>query len=380
MDKFHYLDNAATTRLYPDLMETFQKYYLEVFANPSSLHKAGLEAERALTNSRKLVAGLIGAKEEQIIFTSGASEANNLVIANAAYKRVEPIMITTKIEHSSVKKALDFYANSHIHYLANDADGLICDRFDAVEIESANLISIILVNNEIGTIQNIKEIIARVRALGFKGLFHTDATQAVGKIPIDVKDLDCDFLTASAHKFKGPKGVGFLYCKHPEKIRAMILGGSQEHCKRAGTENVAGICVMAKALSKACSDMEENAKRASALKQRIADYVKQSSHFDLTINEDVPQSPYILSVRSDSAPSEVLLHAFAEKGIYLSSGSACNSNNPSTSSVLGAIGKAPEANTAVLRISFAADSKDEDVDAFLKASEELADRFQSVKK
>lgn len=380
MDKFHYLDNAATTRLYPDLMETFQKYYLEVFANPSSLHKAGLQAERALSNSRKLVAGLIGAKEEQIIFTSGASEANNLVIANAAYKRVEPIMITSKIEHSSVKKPLDFYANSHIHYLANDPNGLISDNFDAVEIESANLISIIMVNNEIGTIQNIKEIIAKVRTLGFKGLFHTDATQAVGKLPIDVKDLDCDFLTASAHKFKGPKGVGFLYCKHPEKIRAMILGGSQEHCKRAGTENVAGICVMAKALSKACNDMEENAKRVSALKQRIADYVKQSSYFDLTIDEDVPQSPYILSVRSELAPSEVLLHAFAEKGIYLSSGSACNSSNPSTSSVLGAIGKAPEANTAVLRISFAADSTDGDVDAFIEASEKLAERFHSVKK
>lgn len=375
MDKFHYLDNAATTRLYPELMETFEKYYLDLFANPSSLHKAGLLAENALSNSRKLVASLVGAREDQIIFTSGASEANNLVIANAVYKRAEPIIISSQIEHSSVKKALLFYAPNHIHYLKNDENGLIVDDFTQVEIEGANLISIIMVNNEIATIQNIKEIIKKVRCMGFKGVFHTDATQAVGKIPIDVKDLDCDFLTASAHKFKGPKGVGFLYCKDPAKIRSMIIGGSQEYGKRAGTENVAGICVLAKALSKSCKEMDVNYARAKDLKDYIVSYVKTSEHFKLTIDEDVPQSPYILSIRSDLAPSEVLLHAFADEGVYLSSGSACNSSHPSSSGVLGAIHKAPSRETAVLRISFASDSKMEDAAAFVEAAEKIVKRF-----
>ncbi len=375
MDKIHYLDNAATTKLYPELMETFQRYYLDVFANPSSLHKAGLMAEKAVLNSRKLVAGLIGASEEQIIFTSGASEANNLVIANGAFKRAEPVMITSKIEHSSVKKALNFYAHEHIYYLNNDQNGVIFTDFDNMEIESANLITVIYVNNEIGTIQNVKELIKKAKAKGFRGMFHVDATQAIGKIPVDVKDLDCDFLTASAHKFKGPKGVGFLYCKNPKLVNAMVFGGGQEFGKRAGTENVAGICVMAKALSKACKDMAANTKKAFEFKQKIVDYVKASEHFALTIDEDVKQSPFILSVRSDLAPSEVLLHAYADEGIYLSSGSACNSSNPQTSSVLGAIGKAPSPETAVLRISFAADTGINDINAFIKASEKMVSRF-----
>ncbi len=376
MDKIHYLDNAATTKLYPELIDTLKKYYLDVFANPSSLHKAGLDAEKAVSNSRKLVASLINADEKQIVFTSGASEANNLVIANAAFRRIEPVMISSKIEHSSVKKTLNFYVSSHLYFLENDNNGIIIDDFDDMEIDAANLITIIMVNNEIGTIQNIKELIKKARKKGFKGLFHTDATQALGKIPIDVKELDCDFLTASAHKFRGPKGVGFLYCKDLSKLKALTIGGNQENGRRAGTENVAGICAMAKALSKSCRDMEDNYNMVLGYKKKIQDYVKSSEYFDLTIDENVNQSPYILSISSNLAPSEVMLHAYAERGVYISSGSACNSNNPSVSSVLDAIGKAPLPNTAVLRVSFSSDTTEEDIDAFIFASEKLIERFK----
>ncbi len=356
-------------------MDTLNKYYLDVFANPSSLHKAGVEAEKAVSNSRKLIASLINAEEEQIIFTSGATEANNLIIANSAFKRAEPYMISSKIEHSSVKKSLNFYAGGNVHYLENDDNGIISDDFDLEELDKANFISLIMVNNEIATIQDIKNLVKQAKLKGFRGLFHTDATQAVGKIPVNVKDLDCDFLTASAHKFNAPKGVGFLYCKDLSKLKSMSIGGSQEFNKRAGTENVAGICAMAKALSKSCKNMTENIERVSKYKNKIVDYIKNSEYFDLTIDENVKQSPYILSIKSNLAPSEVLLHAYADMGIYISSGSACNSKNPAVSGVLDAINKAPTENTAVLRISFASDTIEEDIDAFILASDKVVERF-----
>lgn len=375
MENYSYLDNAATTVLYPELVETYAKYSCKVYGNPSSLHAYGKDAARALDYSRRLIASSIGAQAKQIIFTSGATEANESIIASATAPAFHAL--SSKLEHSSVIEALKAHAKDRHKLIGNDADG----NLDLEELKSTlaeskenyKLASFILVNNEISTITDYASVAAIIRNSGSKAIFHLDATQAVGKIEIDVSTMDIDALSASAHKFHGPKGVGFLYLKNPAVFKALIHGGGQEFNLRSGTQNIAGICQMAKALSMSASNLKESYDRISSYKNAILDYVKTKPQLKTTISSTTAQSPYILSLCYPKIPSEVLLHRFEERGVLVSSGSACSNNSGSKSGVISNIGINLNEN-AVIRVSFSRMTGREDIERFIRASDEILER------
>lgn len=371
MVNFHFLDNASTTKLAPEVIDTLLKYSSEIYANPSSIHKMGVSSSKAISLSRRLISGYIGANEEQIVFTSGATESNNLIIHSALSSQNNGIFLTSEIEHPSILETIKNKTFGNYRLLKTDKNGVVIfsDEDISVIIRSP-FISIIHTNNELGTIQNIIDIKKMLDRHGFKGIFHVDATQSLGKLMINVNELGVDALSASAHKFHGPKGTGFLYVKDPSILKTLNFGGNQERGYRSGTENLAGICTMAKALSISIDNLEKNYVKVKAKKDRIIDYVEKKNPFiKLTISKETSQSPYILSLCYFSLPSEVLLHMYEERGIILSSGSACSSNKNKISHVLKAIGMENEENKSVLRISFSGMTTDEDITAFLDATD-----------
>ncbi len=375
MGNYHYLDNAATTPLAPSVVETIVKYSTLEYGNPSSLHVMGVSASKAISLSRKLIASIIGAKPNQIIFTSGATEANSLIIKNSVLSTAKGVPITTNIEHPSVMEPIKHLSSGRFHTFKVDKDGVLdIGPEDMVLIKSSPFVSVIHVNNEIGVIQDIKKLRQNLTKAGFKGVFHVDATQSLGKIPLNVNDLGVDAMTASAHKFHGPKGVGFLYVRNPDILNSIQLGGGQEYGLRSGTENVPGICAMAKALLLSHESMEDTSERLSYYKAKIMEYIAGKSRFiKPTISQSVEQSPYIISLSYKHLPSEVLLHMYEERGILLSSGSACSSNKNKLSHVLKSIGYASENEGSVLRVSFSRMTEEEDVDKFLDATEHIID-------
>lgn len=380
MDRLAYLDNAATTMLYPELIDTIAKYSCTLYGNPSSLHGMGMAAEDALNLSRRLIADIIGAEPRQVVFTSGASEANALILGNSSFdlngeRPLNNMVLTSSCEHSSVLETVKALYPHNYHLLNTDKNGslLISDLSKALSTKT-RLLSLIYVNNELGTILDIDAIKKQLEDSSFSGIFHVDATQALGKLDIDVKKLGVDALSASAHKFHGPKGVGFLYVKDPDKLRALIHGGGQESGKRAGTENVAYICAMAKALAKANSKKEQAYGETSLLKKRVLDYVNTNSNISPTVGYEElgnSASPYIISLSCKGYPAEVLVHMYEKQGVYVSSGSACSSNKDTVSHVLKAIGRGAEHGWSVIRLSFSQMSSQEDVSAFITASERI---------
>ncbi|MBQ9408293.1 MAG: cysteine desulfurase, partial [Clostridia bacterium] len=277
-----YADNAATTKMSPAAMQTMTKVMNETWGNPSSLYTAGQKAREALEQARGEIAAVIGAQPNEIYFTSGGSEADNQAILSAAEngkKQGKMHIVTTAFEHHAVLHTLKKLkkAGFAITYLDVHADGLVVPE----EVEKAIrpdtcLVTVMYANNEIGTIQPIREIGRICRAK--KVPFHTDAVQAVGHIPVNVAEDNIDMLSASAHKFHGPKGVGFLYVKKGVRLNSLIEGGAQEKGKRAGTENVPGICAMAAALREASANREENAAHLTALRDRLIQGLKQIPH------------------------------------------------------------------------------------------------------
>lgn len=375
MENFSYLDNAATTPLYPELVETYAKYACELYGNPSSLHALGKEAARALDYSRRLIAESIGARPGQIIFTSGATEANETIISSALSSR--GCALSSTAEHSSVIEALKAKAAGRHKLISVDRNGrLNLNDFRAgIEDyrEDLKLVSLILVNNEIATILDYEAVAAILAESASHSLFHIDATQALGKIELDVGKMPIAALSASAHKFHGPKGVGFLYVKQPELLKPLLHGGGQEQGFRSGTQNVPGICQMAKALSKSVKDIKEAYSRIQGYKEKVLSYVAKQPLIEPTITTTTPQSPYVLSLSYPKLPSEVLLHRFEERGVLLSSGSACSSNTKKASGVMAAIGL-DLSQRAVIRLSFSRMTGDEDIEHFIKASEDILER------
>lgn len=375
MENYSYLDNAATTALFPELLETYEKYACLSYGNPSSLHALGKEAARALDYSRRLIADAIGARPGQIIFTSGATEANETFIASALGK--SGLAISSTAEHSSVLESLKAHGPYRHRLVDVDENG----RLDLEDLEfemreagrDLRLVSLIMVNNEIGTVLDYEAVAAILGRAASAPLFHIDATQALGKLEVNVNKLPIDALSASAHKFHGPKGVGFLYVREPELLKPLIHGGGQEGGLRSGTQNLPGICQMAKALSMCASDLKEAAERVKGFKSRILDYVSRQALVTTTIDEAVEQSPYILSLSYPKIPSEVLLHRFEERGILLSSGSACSSNSKKASGVMAAIGF-DLSQRAVVRLSFSRFTTEADIERFIRASEDILER------
>ena len=366
--------------IYGDYYDTMTKVMNETWGNPSSLYTAGQKAREALEQARGEIAAVIGAQPNEIYFTSGGSEADNQAILSAAEngkKQGKMHIVTTAFEHHAVLHTLKKLkkAGFAITYLDVHADGLVVPE----EVEKAIrpdtcLVTVMYANNEIGTIQPIREIGRICRAK--KVPFHTDAVQAVGHIRVNVAEDNIDMLSASAHKFHGPKGVGFLYVKKGVRLNSLIEGGAQEKGKRAGTENVPGICAMAAALREASANREENAAHLTALRDRLIQGLKQIPHSAL--NGDANQRlPGNVNFCFEGIEGESLLLLLDDRGIQASSGSACTSGSLDPSHVLLAIGRVHDVAHGSLRLSLGEDATQEDVDYIVRTVGEVVAYLRS---
>lgn len=364
-----YFDNAATTAPYDEVVEEVAYAMKNYYGNPSSVHKLGIIAEKKLNYAREVLGSIINAEKEEIIFTSGGSESNNFLLK--AFLKPGSHIITTKIEHPSILNTMKSLEKDGIDITYIDVD--IKGRVDIEALKSALrketvLVSVMAVNNEIGTIEDLKTIGEIVKNHG-KVKFHVDAIQGYGKIFIDVKKFNIDLLSASGHKIHGPRGVGFAYIKKNLIPRPLIYGGGQEHGIRSGTENVAGALGFAKAAEMIKNNFEHNYEKVIDVKKH---FIEGLSKFkDVSINSPVEEwvSPYILSVSFKGVRGEVLLHMLEADGIYVSTGSACSSKDKNFSHVLTAIEVGKEYIDGTIRFSFSDMNTIEEVDYTLSTLE-----------
>lgn len=362
-----YLDYSATTPVKEDVVKEMIPYFTEKFGNPSSLYAPGLEAKDGLNKARKQVADLIGAEEREVFFTSCGTEADNWVIEGVAdaYKTKGNHIITTKIEHHAILHTCE-YLEKHgveVTYLDVDSEGFVSPAdLEAAIKDTTVLVSIMMVNNEIGTIQPIKELAAVAKAHGV--LFHTDTVQALGNVPIDVKDLGVDFISMSAHKIYGPKGIGALYKRAGINIPSFVHGGAQEKKKRAGTENTAGIVGFGKAAELAMNSLEEHAAHSDKLRRMLWDRIRTEIP-NVTLNgpaDFTRRHPGNLNVSFDFVEGESILLLLDANGISVSTGSACSSESLDTSHVLNALHVPPEKANGAVRFTVGDFTTEEDID------------------
>lgn len=355
---FVYADNAATTRVLPKVLEAMLPYFTEQYGNPSSTYPLGQEASRALIGSRETIAGLLGCRPGEITFTSGGSEADNQILRTAATwgkKQGRTHLISSAIEHHAILHTLEALQAEGftVTLLPVNREGQVepAALEQALTPETA-LVSIMAANNETGAIQPIARLASLAHARG--ALFHTDAVQALGHIPLTLKDTDIDFLSGSAHKFHGPKGIGILFTRRGIELESLIFGGEQERGKRAGTENVPGIVGMAAALEEAIRNLEANASRGAAARDALEQQLLTLSGTRVHSGQ-VPRLPGHLNLAFDGVPAEALLPVLGMAGICVSSGSACASGSPDPSHVLLALGCTPEEARCSLRFSLGDD-------------------------
>ncbi len=362
-----YMDNAATTPVSPAVLEKMLPYFSECYGNANSIHSTGLDARKALNAARKKVAAALNCNPEEVYFTSGGSESDNWALKGVAFanRKKGNHIITSAIEHHAILHTCEWLEKQgfEITYVPVDADGLVNPAdVEAAITDKTILISIMAANNEIGTIEPIEEI-AKI-AHAHHVLFHTDAVQAIGAIPVDVRAIGCDLLSLSAHKFHGPKGVGALYIKQGTRIDNLIHGGAQERGRRASTENVAGIVGMAEAIELATANIPEKAARISALRDQLIDgltalpYVRLNGHRTKRLPGNVNVSVRFIE-------GESLLLRLDLAGVAASSGSACTSGSLDPSHVLLAIGLPHEIAHGSLRLSLSDTTTQEEVDYVL---------------
>ncbi len=371
-----YADNAATTRMSDAAIDTMTSLMKETYGNPSSLYGFGQKAKEVLEEARASVAAAIGAAPDEIIFTSGGSEADNQAITSAAYfgkLKGKTHIISSAFEHHAVLHTLNKLKKEGFEVTLLDVheDGLVRPEEvrEAIRDDTC-LVTIMFANNEIGTIQPIREIGAICREKGV--IFHTDAVQAIGHVPVNVADDNIDMLSASAHKFHGPKGVGFLYVRKGVPIANLIEGGAQERGKRAGTENVPGIAGASVALKEALSSMEENRKHQTLMRDKLIEGLGAIPHS--AINGDVTHRlPGNVNFCFEGIEGESLLLLLDDKGIQASSGSACTSGSLDPSHVLLAIGRVHDVAHGSLRLSIGEDITDEDVSYIIKSVGEVVE-------
>ena len=362
-----YMDNAATTPVSPAVLEKMLPYFSECYGNANSIHSIGLDARKALNAARKKVAAALNCNPEEVYFTSGGSESDNWALKGVAFanRKKGNHIITSAIEHHAILHTCEWLEKQgfEITYVPVDADGLVNPAdVEAAITDKTILISIMAANNEIGTIEPIEEI-AKI-AHAHHVLFHTDAVQAIGAIPVDVRAIGCDLLSLSGHKFHGPKGVGALYIKQGTRIDNLIHGGAQERGRRASTENVAGIVGMAEAIELATANIPEKAARISALRDQLIDglttlpYVRLNGHRTKRLPGNVNVSVRFIE-------GESLLLRLDLAGVAASSGSACTSGSLDPSHVLLAIGLPHEIAHGSLRLSLSDTTTQEEVDYVL---------------
>ncbi len=365
-----YADNAATTRMSRAAIGAMLPYMETIYGNPSSLHSVGQQAAAALLSARERIAGCLNAAPREIYFTSGGSEADNQALLSAARlgeRKGKKHILSTAFEHHAVLHMLQRLENEgfEVELLPVGPIGTVtAQQVKNALREDTCLVTVMYANNEIGSILPVGEIGAVCREVGVP--FHTDAVQAAGHIPIDVKAQNIDMLSLSAHKFHGPKGIGVLYARQGVSLTSLIEGGAQERGKRAGTEDLPAIMGMAAALEDACAHMDENAKTVSALRDRLIRGLSQIPHSALN-GDPVNRLPGNVSFCFEGVEGESLLLLLDAKGICASSGSACTSGSLDPSHVLLAIGRTRELARGSLRLSLCAQNTDEDVDRILEA-------------
>lgn len=375
-----YADNAATTKMSRTAIDTMVKYMEDTYGNPSSLYMIGQEAKEALEEARETVAKVINAEPREILFTSGGSEADNQAIISAAVigaKKGKKHIVSSAFEHHAVLHTLAKLEKEGYEVTLVDVheDGLVRpEEVEAAIREDTCLVTIMMANNEIGTIQPIREIGAICRKHGV--LFHTDAVQAVGHVPIDVKADNIDMLSASAHKFHGPKGTGFLYTKKGIVLTNVIEGGAQERGKRAGTENVPGIMAMATALKEAADKMEQTSPYIKGMRDRLIAGLKAIPHSAINGDEE-HRLPSNANFCFEGIEGESLLLLLDQKGISASSGSACTSGSLDPSHVLLAIGRVHDVAHGSLRLSLGEDITEEQVDYIIRSVGEVVEYLRS---
>ena len=375
-----YADNAATTKMSEAAVHTMVSVIQENYGNPSSLYTVGQRAKEILENARQAVAEVIGAEPREILFTSGGSEADNQAIRSAAAlgkKKGKTHIISSAFEHHAVLHTLEKLKDEGFDVTLLDVhgDGLVRPEEVAAAIrDDTCLVTIMFANNEIGTVQPIREIGAICRERGV--LFHTDAVQAVGHIPVNVKENQVDLLSASAHKFHGPKGVGFLYARKGIRLTNLIEGGAQEKGKRAGTENVPGIAAMAVALKEAAAKMADNAAALTVKRDRLIEGLRRIPHSAL--NGDAKKRlPGNVNFCFEGIEGESLLLLLDDKGIEASSGSACTSGSLDPSHVLLAIGRVHDVAHGSLRLSLGEDLTDDDIDYMIQSVTDVVTYLRS---
>ena len=376
-----YADNAATTQMSENVLKAMMPLLTDIYGNPSSLHSIGQVAKEYLENARETVADCIGADPKEIYFTSGGSEADNQAIRSAAYigaRKGKKHIISSKFEHHAVLHTLDALKKEGFTVTLLDvySNGVVKpeDVENAITDETY-LVTIMTANNEIGTIQPIAEIGKICKEKGV--LFHTDAVQAVGHIPVNVKDMNVDMLSVSAHKFHGPKGVGFLYARKGILLTNIIYGGAQERSKRAGTENMASIVGMATAIKEATDHLEENAVKVTAMRNRLIDGLKGIERS--RINGDLEHHlPGTLNMCFEGIEGESLLLLLDAKGICASSGSACTSGSLDPSHVLLSIGVPVEIAHGSLRLSISEYNTMEQMDHIVESVPVVVDYLRSI--
>lgn len=380
-----YFDNSATTKVDSDVLKYMNDFSDEFYANPAALHRFGFEVEEKIKLETEKIAKLIGAEKNEIIWTSGGTESNNMALRGVAeaYKKVGNEIITTKIEHSSVMNTCKYLEECgfKVNYLSTDSEGHISlDELRELITDKTILVSIMLVNNEIGSVQNVEEIGKIIKSKNKNIIFHTDAVQGLGKIKINCKKSYIDLLSASSHKFHGPKGVGLLYKKSDVRIKPLIYGGGQQDNLRSGTLNTVGIVGTVKAIDMIYNDFDNEIKSLYTLRDRLIDRLNDlhDKYNNININTKKTDSfaPHIVSVSFKGIRSEVMLHALEEKGIYVSAGSACSSHSKKKSGTLTSIGLSDEMIDSTIRVSFSKYNVIEEVDKFINEVDTLIPRLK----
>lgn len=381
MNDYIYLDNAATTKTAPEVVEAMLPYFTESYGNPSSIYSLGSAAKKAVMESREYIASTIGAKNNEIYFTGGGSEADNwaLVATAEAYASRGRHIITSKIEHHAILHTCEYLEKRgyEITYIDVDENGILKpEELKAAIRQDTILISIMFANNEIGTIQPIKEIGQIARE--YDVLFHTDAVQAYGHLPIDVDEMNIDMLSASGHKFQGPKGIGFLYIRAGIKIRSFLHGGQQERGRRAGTENVPGIVGIGKAAQLAFAHLEERRETEKALRDYLIGKIEAEIPYCRLNGDRVKRLSNNVNFSFRFIEGESLLIMLDRKGICASSGSACTSGSLDPSHVLLSIGLPHEIAHGSLRLTINWENTLEEMDKTVDAIKGIVERLRSM--
>lgn len=380
-----YLDNSATTRVSYGVMDIVIKTMREDYGNPSSLHMKGYEAEKYLKEAKETIARTLKVSEKEIIFTSGGTESNNMALMgiSRAYVRQGKHIITTCIEHASVSAPMKCLEDMgyEVTYLPVDSHGRIDLNELAMAIrEDTILVSIMYVNNEIGSVQPIQEIGKIIKEKNPNTIFHVDAIQAYGKYKIFPKKMGVDALSVSGHKFHGPKGIGFLYVGQNVKIKPLIYGGGQQKGMRSGTDNVSGIAGISVAAKEIYENFEEKISKMTELKDYLIDELGKLDEVYINSAKGTEGAPHIVSASFIGIRSEVMLHSLEERGIYVSSGSACSSNKPSVSATLKSIGLNKDALDSTVRFSLSDNTTKEEIDYSIEVVKELLPKLRVLRR